>query len=854
MRGEFRVVSMYRTKMWLRVFVAFWVASLGAACLSVCLAADAPGNETPATSDADHPKVSPDDEVAATDAGEEGEDKAVAPPAEEKPELQPQAEDPEPDPSTDGSETEPSEEEAAATPGGDEPKAGSDTQPPDARPPDEELEGEPPPRTPRPGAPPDDQHPSNEFRIQADHVRVQDRATAAEGNVRVEGSDLSVTADSALIDADQIWLRFVGNVTIGTKDMRTTATRLDINLETREWRATDGRTVVQPTFFAEGVEEPVYLRAKTIYTPPDRNVIKAIGAHATTCSKDHPHYELRSRHVRVIPDNKVVFRKPELRFFGHRVFRYPFNLVLSIDGNDNFLFPEIGENSVEGKYAKFAYYYVLDENNSGLARLHFTEKRGTGYGFDHALSASQQDLGLTVFYEPSESALTSRLVHNWTMSDELNWSLNSSYQQNSGYYGTSENLNSDWSLRRTVPDASSQLGLQQSTTTSGNNRSQRLASSFSHQQQNGTNSNWGVRATMRDSKYLAGQPADEELEAAFDYSNRQKRFDWKLVADNRFDLDGSRYTGDSTYRALNRLPEITFNTDTDRLDGWRPFGRISTRGSLELGRFEQDPDDLTVNRAALKFDFGGSERRLTGNSRLGTSARYYQSIYDEGSAQYLLALNSQLRQEFGSHWTTRLQGNYSRPHGFSPIRLDYWGKQTDLYYQAVRLSPNHSRIDLSVGYDFVNDSWRTALGQFEFMTSRSSKLRVQTGYEIERSRWRPIHAAWTFAHPGELYLTLDAQYDIETSKLWQSSFDIDWKIKPKTRIEFLGRYSGFTHKLDQMDIRLTRDLHCWIGSISYSKPRDEWQINLGIKAFPAVQTNFGASSGARFESGAGGYY
>lgn len=692
-----------------------------------------------------------------------------------------------------------------------------------------------------------------QFRIEAERVRVEQGTTVAEGRVKVAGKDLQVTAQSALVDSDQVWAHFVGNVVVGTREMNTTATSLDINLETRKWRVHNARTVVQPGFFTEGVVEPVYLRAQTIYTPEDRNIIVAGDCTATSCDLARPHYHLQSNRVRVLPAQKVIFERPTLYMFGRRVFRFPFDLTLAIDDKQNRFIPEIGENTVEGKYAKFAYIYWLNDHNSGLARLHFTEKRGTGYGFDHYVDASEQSAALTLFYEPSEGALTSRLNHQWAMSDSLTWTLTSDLQRNSGFFGSTQTWNTNWGLRHITPESSSQLGVQRATTESTTSRSQRFTTSLTHQQRQGLNTNWDVRTALRDLRYRVGQPSDREMEANIRLQNRRDWFDWELTADNRWDLSRGRETA-TGYRYLHRLPQVTLNTDSRRTKGWGPFGWLDTRAAVELARYEQEPEQLTVNRAAFRFDFPGMDRNLGGGARLRTSGRYYQAFYDDDAAQFLAALNTELRQDLPGYWSTRLTGNYSRPQGYSPIRVDYWGSQRDTFFQAVRLSPDRSRIDLSVGYDFITEAWRTALGQFEFMTSRSSKLAMQTGYDIERSQWRPLNTTWTLGHPGRLWLTLGSYYSIEDSKLWQSSLDLDWRVTPSTRVEFLGRYSGFTKKVDQMDVRLTRDLHCWVGSVSYSRPRDEWQINIGLKAFPSIQTNFGSTRGAQFQSGGGMYY
>lgn len=692
------------------------------------------------------------------------------------------------------------------------------------------------------------------FQLQAEHLGVREGAAYAEGGLRAVSGNMTLTADGAVVEPDQVTVHLLGHVVIGSPQMQTTATSIEINIETNHWRSTRARTEIKPGFFEGGVESPLFVRARALEGTGAGELVEALGASGTTCDREHPHYDLRSPKITAIPGRKVIFRKPSLYVFGHRLVRFPFNLALSLESKQNKFIPEFGQSEVEGYFAKLAYLYVLNPENSGLLRLNVTQKRGTGLGFDHTLETAQQHGELAVLWEPNEGALSSRLDHRWQMSQEMSSELTSNLQRNSGYYGETETLSNNWTLRRATTEANSQLGFQQSVSQSGSSTSRSFTSAFSHQQRQGANTDWSVRSNYRSSGYTSSQAADEELQSSLEYGHRARAYDWRVVADKRYDLDGSSYTGDSTYRYLNRLPQFTFNTDSTRMPGIKPLGRIGTQATVELGRYEQRPDNVTISRAALKLDLGGSERRITGSSRLRTAARYYQAFYDDGSAQYLLGATSQLRQELGDHWNLQTSLNYFRPDGYAPLQLDYWARQEDMQFQAVRLSPDHSRIDLSGGYDFVGNQWRTLLGQFEYMTSRSSKLEMQTGYDLEAATWRPLNARWTFVHPREMSLALGAQYQIEDSQLRQITMDLDWLVTPRTRLELQTTYSGYTHALDEMDVRVTRDLHCWIGSVAYSRLTGEFQVNLGLKAFPSEKTNFGSTRGPRFESGAGASY
>ncbi len=696
----------------------------------------------------------------------------------------------------------------------------------------------PPPPTGAAAASPGD----DDIRFKADNVVVVDETVMAEGGIEAQTREFTITSDTALIDADQVWVYFVGNVVVGSDKLSATATSFTVNLETSKWHAKDVRLMAQPQFFESAeVTEPVYVWAERTGSQEDGDGIEGFAGLATTCDKSaHRHYELRSNYMRVTPGNRLLVRRPQLYLFGHRILTYPFDLILSFNRKDNRWIPEVGRNEVEGYYAKFAFNYLFNQQNTGLLRLHLTEKRGVGMGFDHGLDSPRHTAQLSLFYEPKEGALSSRLSHRWLASEHFTTSLSSDLQRNSGYSGSTETLANSLNLELTGAGSATQLGFQQSLSESSYTTSRRFTTAFTHRN-NSPGLDWNVRATMQDSRYGTDVAPDRSLDAGFELRRRKKSYDWALYADDYWDLDaqGTRRT------QTHRLPEFEFSTDTQRL-GMRPlFGRLDTRASFSLGRYTQESEQEEFGRARFRFDFGGKEHRLGAKSRLRTNAYYYQSFYGEGSAQYTVGLNSQLSTDWGRGWNTRVQYGWSNPDGYAPIRLDYWGRRSDIAVQAVHLKPGKSRFDLSGGFDLLNDRWNTLTGRVEYMTSRSSKLDLQAAFDLNEVQWRPLNARWAFVHPDQLSITLGSLYDLNDGQLTQGTIDFDWRVDPKTRLELLTRYSGYTEKFDQLETRLTRDLHCFVGSVSYNKLTDDIRVSIGLKAFPSIQTDFGTTHGAR---------
>ena len=59
----------------------------------------------------------------------------------------------------------------------------------------------------------------------------------------------------------------------------------------------------------------------------------------------------------------------------------------------------------------------------------------------------------------------------------------------------------------------------------------------------------------------------------------------------------------------------------------------------------------------------------------------------------------------------------------------------------------------------------------------------------------------------------------------------DVSVQSESQLEALAGYNGVSKALDFADIRVTRDLHCWTASATYSMQQRSLQFNVGIKAF-----------------------
>lgn len=694
---------------------------------------------------------------------------------------------------------------------------------------------------------------SDVISLSADKVYRTKNFTRATGNIHLAFEDYEAAGNTLELDKDRILATLEGNVVVSNPNVRTLAEWVELNLENEHWNARNSLTTIQPSFFETTVAEPLYLTGRDIHGQPGS--IDLSDGRGTSCEyTEDPHYELRTSSVHLVPEDYVVFRKPTFYFLGQRVFRYPFDLRLSLKSHTNRFLPEVGQNEVEGYFAKFAYAYLLNPENSGVLRLNATEKRGTGYGVDHSFDFGENYGDLTLFTEPQEGSWSGRLSDHHQFSDSLTADLRSNIQRYSGFSAGSTSFNNDLTFRRRTDDSDSLLGWQQSISESGTNTSRRTTLNATHRENVSDKYSWEMRTVMRRNAYRSDQAGDEELNTSFSFRGRERSYTWDAQVAKRYDLDGGDYTGDDNFYALDQMPEISISTDSSQLDDYRVFGQARMRATVNIGRFDQQPDNTQVSRAGIDLSLPGHSRNVGGSKELHNSARFRQQFFTDGSAQWAGELRSQLRGRWGSTWDYQFVGAYSTSDGFSPLRSGYSSKSANINFAATRRVADKMNIDVGTGYDFRNNYYSDATFSAEFMLAKSSRLELQGGYSIERGEWRPLNARWLRATPS-WYSALTAYYDLPDSKLTRATTEITWRISDLWQIDLLAGYTGYTHQLDQLDFQLYRDLHCMSASVSYNKELSEFRVNLGIKAFPSNERVFGVGAGgAQFESNFSQYY
>ncbi|MFW5867262.1 MAG: hypothetical protein ACOCX2_05570 [Armatimonadota bacterium] len=701
------------------------------------------------------------------------------------------------------------------------------------------VEGDPPPAVPAPrdedpapeAMPEADWRPApsgDDILVDADEVYYHSGATIAEGNVVVRYRDITVTSDTAEIDEDGVWGQFRGNVTIDRAGQEATADLIRLNFETEQWEILGARTRFEPEQFERGVEEPIFVRAENISGVGEEQDVEAFDGFATSCDLERPHWGVHSRRVRVIGEEKLVLHDPEVEILGNTIFRLPWDLVLSQQSVNNRFFPELGQNTVEGFYAKFAYLYLTGSELNSYVRLHLTQNRGIGFGGDHYFRTGPHSGEASLFFEPDEGSMSGRLRHNWEIGEGLDSRLNLSLQEHSGYQTATRSLAGNLTLTHRDQLSTSTLGIDRSITDSGAVSSRRFTGAFNHRQRLGDDASWDLRTVLRRSQFGTDTPASEVITADFQYQDRGDWFDWALAAEQEWQTEGDRGQG---FR-LERLPEVVFNTDSRRLGDWELLGALPFRAQVKAGHMVQYPDEEDISAAGIDLNLGGERKRISDRAEWTTTFNYDQNFFSDGSALYNMGGSLIFDMNFGSHLHTRISHRKSTVEGFSPLRRSYGGVYDYTTLSLVHQYPERSRFELTGGFDYVRDRWRELRLRGWYNASERDRLELVSGYSLDDSRWRPVQVRWTHASPWKIYLALSSTYDLDDEELDRADLEFDWRISDRWQLAGLTSWSGYQDTLDDLSLRLTRDLHCWQASLTYDSDYDEIRLNLGIKAFP----------------------
>lgn len=688
----------------------------------------------------------------------------------------------------------------------------------------------------------------------------------ANGAVTFQYGEFTVNADRGLVDYNTNRAILAGNLTVLVRGRTFRGNSLIFNIDTGEWRLSSLNAIFPPESFPPGtVLEPLYLRNGTV----TGNYDTAGGQDFQVTSCDRGHYYIRSKRIEFYrtpggEPSRIVLRRNSVYLLGRRVLPLPV-YVISLLGSGTRRQPlqaTFGQNSVDGFFARTLYNLRASPKLTDSVLVDALQKRGLGLGFQREYAVGG---GLLYLYALSGQQggreVNARVDRTYQLTDTINTNIRFDSSQNSslllGVNSQSKTQNGQIAFARMGEQAQTNAVFAFNNSSYGFSETKNGSIALTHLQDFGSGFTLSTNSLLSRSQTedaSGGSSIGNESATSdqlFTLGKVTKAFDLFLNAELHDDL-----VNNNSY-SLERLPELTLQSTTDRLPLPGLTSVLPGSFSFGLGRFNEPSSQQKKGRADFFYTPRDKNYRLLGGgksqSTITASGNFEQAFYSDDSARYNYVYNLTSRSTAGP---AQLQVNYSkqRTFGFTPFQFDFFTPGEYIDYTFSVQSGEKFRFNLSGGRDIQNSFSRDLIARVQFAPNERAYASLGTTYRIEDeqgaadsgTRFGDIYANIRLARDRNRFgggqLALGVRYSPNGQGLTRANGSLDVNFGKRTRFQALAGYDGYSKKFDFTQFRVTRDLHCFNLYATYDGQRREMRFDIAIKAFPFADTRFGVNA------------
>jgi len=679
-----------------------------------------------------------------------------------------------------------------------------------------------------------------EFIIYADEVRLNDEKNEffGVGNVRVLGADRDIFADS-------VWYNYAND----DFDMRN----------------------VRGSMLVGGVGEPVWFEAEALRGNIDD--FKMINGRVTTCRPNEDReYHLEARSIKVLRDNKVIFRNGYMFILGVPILWFPY---WSFSIAETPWVVDVGKSAFDGVYVRTRYNYLAEELIIGVLIMEYFSRRGWRFGSEHQYLVERHGVGridwavtLGTYRNETSGEVTHATEYNVDLTQPIlfgsRFRATVGFRASSGYSMTRGFTNNvRGSINGNYNTANSQTRFNVSgSSQSGTSQTSSITLSLSHNRTIFENVTTSGNIDYKVSKQENRGSADEQFNfhAEFRQSVQGQGWNWNAKVDTHWDPDGFTYTGDRNLSYTDRLPEInvTFqpNAFPSRYRNWLGFQMQNL--NLLGGLYYIGPE-----RDERNGFYGRMDTRFTRNDDLGASHKlqsnvdFWQAISSTGDARYVYSTQVNWTWDLSKKLKWKLNWNRLDTEGRIPLQgLDRPGNPNNrlgwnLNFQNGRLYT----LGLSTEY-ILNEQYASAPGEllsirrlkplrlsFNYTPGQRFKLTMSTQYDLVEGDLGDIHAQITYTDFDTYRLQSNINFSPPgtiTRFGTTATFIIgdDWDFVAST--EFAPQASDSILR----DIQITHRLDCTYLSIKYTAQTDYFGITWAVTAMPSASIGYSTTEDA----------
>ena len=685
----------------------------------------------------------------------------------------------------------------------------------------------------------------------------------AQGEVVFTYRDLTVTGDRGVIDFNTNRATLSGNLKVTARGETFQGQSLTFDLTTGRWLLSSINKTFPPELFPPGtVLSPLYIKGGTIKGQGDSG--RGEGFKFSSCDRDD--YYLKSDRIEFYRDKngqpqRLVLRKNALYLFGQKVLPLPIYVIALVAGAGSRRTPiqsTFGQNAFDGYFVK-SFYDVRATNRVTQSLLvDLLSRRGLGLGLQQLGAGGGQLYFYALSSQTGGRELNGRLLQNNSLGNGIRLSSRLEGTQNNSLTGPGVAAqNGDFTFSRLGNNAQTNaiFRFNRSDYGSGNNRSGAI--SLNHNQTFGRGYSLSANGQLNRAlnSFGSASTATTNDSATGDINltlgKTAKNFNAILLTELHPDLVKHRVN------QLERLPQLTFQSDTQRL----PLPIISKylpgNFTVDLGSFNEpraltnangqtDFGGLRKSRADLFYNATDRNVRLLGRGRSQTTFRtggnFEQAFYSDNFSRYNYSYNFNLTNTLGN---LMLQANYynARTFGATPFQFDFYTPSENVDYTASYDIGPKLRLNLTGGSDVYNHYQRDLIFNAQFAPTPGFYGSLGTSYALENSNFGEIYGNFNIARNRRKFgggeLAFGFRYNPNGRGLTLANASTDINLGAKTRVQALTSYNGFSKKFDFTQVRVIQDLHCFNLYANYDNQRRQIRFDLALKAFPFVDTRFG---------------
>ncbi len=685
--------------------------------------------------------------------------------------------------------------------------------------------------------------------VEGDEVEYleKEQKIRATGNVSVVYGEIVLRCDSIEVDTKEQVAVCEGNVSIEHPDEGLlTGERIVYNLALEKGFITDGEVEAFPWFGHAREAERV---------SPKKYVLK--DGFITTCDHDSPHYRLQASRVQIYPDDKVIARNVTMYLGKMPVMWLPYYYHPIIQSRSNIqIIP--GQSSEWGYFLLSAWRFHLTDRTYVDLLADYRSKKGFAEGAN--LYYRMADLGLSGL---GSGVFRSYFIHQNDIG---------TYSPSSFDYDDNDSpklrQRFQWQHRADL-DEDSRLVLELNKMSDQYVLKDYFYNEF---ERSGLVPDNYISFINTQPNYTLSVRSDMRLNDFNTVTQRLPEVQMDIHDQSLFGTPffySAKHTGtvfDKRYANDEEEPE-----QVSRLDTFNKLSYVAKVGFLQLVPFATFRNTLYTREA----DDSNVANRTTFGGGLNAHARFSR-IYDvDGSflgiqanqLRHLIA--PQLKYEHRHQPTIRREKLYQMDEIDGIDKKNVVSLALENKIQTKRGEPDRKRVvDLvrfitSVDYHFslekdnlsFQDGGRFESLLFDLELRPYDWLYVDSRLEIDprKEAVRKGHVETILTPTEALAMNLAYRYEKDYPfSQNQLTLNVDYQINPKWKVGLYERFDLENNKIEEQELSVTRDLHCWEVELSYNVKgsnffKNDYTIWMAfkLKAFPDLQLGLSRSFSRR---------